>query len=228
MNSLIIDDDLLICDMLQHFCDKVDAIDHVTVANSGLEAVNLISQNSFDVIFLDFHLPDITGKEILEVIPPATYVVMITSNTDFGHESYNYEQIIDFLVKPLDFIRFARSINKIKNKRESPPSEQKTENLFVKEGNDLIKVNLEKVLYIKSSANYAQLVFKDRKLMTLMTLKELEQKLPDFFQRIHRSTIVNINMISSISKNKLQVEDESLSISETYSGDLLKRIQLLS
>ena len=226
MNALIVDDDPLICDLLHHFCSKVDAINEITVANNGLETINLINQISFDVIFLDYHLPDLTGEDILNVTDKSTAVVMITSNKDFAHKSYDYDQIVDFLTKPLEFNRFLKSIKKVLKFRMKS-KDQVSSGLFIKDGTKLVKVDLDDVLYIKAAANYVQLQFSEKKVMTLITLKELESKLPNNFQRIHRSTIVNVNKITSISSGELQIGNENLSISDSYQEQLLDKINLL-
>ena len=225
MRCLIVDDDPLVCDLLEHFCSKVDAISSVTVTNSGFESINLISQNPFDLILLDYNLPDITGKEILQVVGTDTAVIMITANRDFAPESYNYEQIVDFLVKPIDFTRFFKGIQKVQKSFQlvGEPSDQ----IFVKDGNKLVKVDLKEVKYIKSAANYAELVFEGKKLLTLMTLTELAEKLPDYFQRVQRSYIVNVNQIDSISGGDVEIGEEEISISEKFEKELLKKIKLL-
>lgn len=225
MHCLIVDDDPLICDLLEHFCCKVDFVSNVTVTNSGFESINLIGRNQFDVILLDYNLPDITGKEILQTLNPDTSVIMITANRDFAPESYDYEQIVDFLVKPIDFARFFKGMQKVKKNTELPIST--SDQIFVKDGNKLVKVNLKEVKYIKSAANYAELVFEEKKLLTLMTLTELAEKLPDYFQRVQRSYIVNVNHIDSITSGDVQVGSEEISISDRYEKELLNKIKLL-
>ncbi|RJE74622.1 LytTR family DNA-binding domain-containing protein [Reichenbachiella sp. MSK19-1] len=225
MRCLIVDDDPLICDLLQHFCSKTDDITHITTTNSGFESVNLISQNSFDLVLLDYDLPDMTGKEILQLINPATAVVMITSNKDFASESYDYDQVVDYLVKPIEFTRFFKAIQKVKKYQTPATSDSQ---LFIKDGNKLIKVDMTEVRYIKSAGNYAELHLGHKKIMTLMTLKEMEQKLPNFFQRVHRSCIVNIKHIDSIAHNDIHVGGEEIAISSSYEKDLMNKISLLS
>lgn len=225
MNCLIVDDDPLICDLLEHFCSKVDFVSNVTVTNSGFESINLISQNQFDVILLDYNLPDITGKDILQTLSTSTSVIMITANREFAPESYDYDQIVDFLVKPIDFARFFKAIQKVKNRINA--ADTVSDQIFVKDGNKLVKVDLNQVQFIKSAANYAELVFEDKKLLTLMTLTELAEKLPDYFQRVQRSYIVNVNHIDSIAGGDVQVGQEEISISNFYEKDLLNKIKLL-
>ena len=226
MKCLIVDDDPLICDLLEHFCGKINDVASITTSTSGFEAINLISTSMFDIIFLDYNLPDLTGQDILKVISKSTAVVMITSNKDFASESYNYDQIVDFLVKPIDFTRFFRGFQKAQ--AYAAGKDEKDSRLFIKDGNKLVKVNLEDVWYFKSEANYISVVLKNKKILTLMALKDLETKLPNFFQRTHRSFIVNLNKIDSIDNNTIEIGKEYLPVSQTYEKELLKKINLLN
>ena len=226
MECLIVDDDPLICDLLNHFCSKVEAITSVTTTNSGFESINLINQKNFDLVLLDYNLPDITGKEILQLVGQHTAVIMITANKGFASESYEYDQIVDFLVKPIDFTRFFKGIQKAQKFLNG--NEQSESQLFIKDGNKLVKVDLSEVLYIRSAANYVQMVLEKKKILTLMTLKEIEQKLPGYFQKVHRSYIVNVNKIDTIGTGELKINDEEISISDSYEKELLKKINLLN
>lgn len=225
MKCLIIDDDPLICDLLRHFCSKVDDISSITTTNSGFESINLINSHSFDIVFLDYNLPDLTGKDILEVIDQSA-VVMVTSHKDFASESYNYDVIVDYLVKPIDFSRFFKSIQKVQGFLAHKTD--KLEHLFIKDGNKLVKVKWEEILYFKSEANYISVAMENRKILTLMTLKELEKKLPTFFQRVHRSYIININKVDSIEMNNLTIAGLEIPISDSYEKQFYKRINLLN
>lgn len=225
MHCLIVDDDPLICDLLNHFCSKVDFITNVTVTNSGFESINLISQDQFNLVLLDYDLPDITGNEILKLIDQDTAVVMVTAHKDFASETYEYDQVVDFLVKPIEFPRFYKALVKARNYLDIP---DQSNILFVKDGTRLTRVDLIEVLYIKSAGNYAELHFSSKKILTLMTLKELEHKLPRFFQRVHRSCIVNVRKIDSIANGELTISNHEIAISASYEKDLMKKISLLS
>jgi len=227
MNCLIVDDDPLICDLIEHFCSKTEEVSSVLTTQSGFEAVTLIQSNSFDLIFLDFDLPDITGKDILKVLNKETNVIMITSKSEFAAESYDYDQIVDFLVKPIDFSRFYKAVQKVKIKGIQE-NKDVVERLFVKDGNKLVKVDLKEVQFFKSESNYISIVFKDKKIMTLMTMKDLAEKIPNYFSRVHRSFIVNLNEIEAIEKGNILIGRQEIPISETYEKDLLEKIKLLN
>ena len=226
MTCLIVDDDPLICDLIEHFCGKIKEITSVTTTTSGFESINLINSTSFDIVFLDFNLPDITGKGILEIMSPNACVIMITSNKAFASDSYNYDQIVDFLVKPIDFPRFFKAYQKAKSYISK--SQEKDSRLFIKDGNKLVKIELEAVKYFKSEANYISVVLEDKKILTLMALKDLQVKLPDYFQRVHRSYIVNLNKIDSINNNMVEMGEDYIPISQSYEKELLTKINLLN
>lgn len=226
MTCLIVDDDPLICDLIEHFCDKIKDISSVTTTTSGFESINLINSTVFDIIFLDFNLPDITGEDIIKTIGQHSSVIMITSNKAFGSDSYNYDQIVDFLVKPIDFPRFFKAFQKAKNYHSNKM--EKETRLFIKDGNKLVKIELECVKYFKSEANYISVVLEDKKILTLMALKDLQPKLPDYFQRAHRSYIVNLNKIDSINNNILELGEDQIPISQSYEKELLAKINLLN
>ncbi len=226
MKCLIVDDDPLICDLLEHFCGKIDEITGITIAVSGFETLNLINGSNFDLILLDFDLPDITGKDILNFIELDTAVIMITSNRDFASDSYTYDQIVDYLVKPIDFPRFYKGFQKARNFMST--DRERKSRLFIKEGSKLVKIKLEEVTYFKSEANYIAVVLKDRKILTLMTLKDLEPKLPEFFQKVHRSYIVNLNCIDFIDNNAIEIGKDHIPVSQRYEKELFKKIELLN
>jgi len=226
MDCLIVDHDQLICTLLSHFCSKVTEIESITTANSGFEAIHLINNNRFDVIFLDFNLPDLTGREMVKIIPKETPVIMITSNKEFAAESYAFENILDYLVKPINFDRFFQAVQKLT--KVIPSKKTENETLFVRDGNKLVKVDLKEVQFFKSEANYLAIVQDGRKLLTLMALKDIEPKLPDYFQRVHRSFIVNINKIDVIETGFVKIMGHQIPVSNSYDKLLLTKINLLN
>src|SRR5688500_2449175 len=102
MNCLIIDDDPLVCDMLSHFVSKVDFLEYSIQCQSGTDALNLLAVESFDLIFLDIDMPEVTGMELIKNINASIPVIIITSSAEFALESYNYH-VVDYLLKPVNY-----------------------------------------------------------------------------------------------------------------------------
>ena len=126
----------------------------------------------------------------------------------------------------MEFTRFFQSVNKASQRLKK--SVEDKSRLFIKDGNKLVKIELDLVLFFKSEANYVSVVLSDRKILTLMALKELELKLPDYFQRIHRSYIVNLNKIDAIEHNMVTISDRTIPVSQSYEKELLRKINLLN
>ena len=226
ISCLVIDDDPMICDLVLHFCSKIDSIEYCVSAHKALDGLHLISNSSFDLIFLDFNLPDMKGQDFLELKPKGVKVVMITSEIEFAVTSYEYEDVIDYLLKPLTFDRFSKAINKYFTTEEADPLGITSSNeLFVKDGKKLVKIDLEQILYCKSEANYVSFISAKGQTLSLMRMKDLEDKLPPAYLRIHRSYIINVNKLDFVTTEEVSIENHLIPIGKKYRERLLKRIQ---
>lgn len=227
LKCLVVDDDPLICDLIQHFCSKVNQIDFCLAADNALNGLSLLTSQPFDLLFLDYNLPDLSGKSLLERKPDNTLVVMITSEIDFAVESYNYDDIVDFIVKPISFERFYRAVERATeiSKKVSPVDDRNTtQSTFVKDGTKLVQLYYDKIHFIKSESNYVLFNLGEKQIMSLLSLKDLLTKLPNNFVRIHRSYIVNVHKIDYIASEELSVGEKKIPIGMKYKEDLMKKV----
>ncbi len=227
-NCLIIDDDPLICDLVKHFCSKLGWEESCWSVENGNQAIHALSSQQFDLVFLDYNLPDLNGKEILSFIPQDTAVIMITTEQAFGAESYEFAQIVDFLVKPISSERFMKSIMKYngqKQKTDAPASNKKQ--LIVKDGNIAVIIKKEDIKYIKSESNYVQFYTHSKKVMSLMSLKQLENELSNNFIRIHKSYIINLNFLDAISTDEVRIGETAIPIGAKYKALLNNKLNKL-
>lgn len=230
LKCIVIDDDPLITDLLQHYCSKISYIDYCLVFNNSVDGLRMISTQEFDLIFLDYNMPDLNGKTLLDLKSDQSKVMMITSNTEFAVDSYNYPEIVDYLTKPLDYGRFQIAMNRFyeglgKETNEVKNNEDTNETLFIKDGSKWIKIKITEIRYIKSESNYLSFHFKDKKVMTLMSLKEIEEKLSSNFMRVHRSYIINTEYIDYISTDDVSVSETLIPIGAKYKAELKKLVQ---
>ncbi len=223
MKCLIIDDDPLIGDLISHFCSKIDQIEYCVTAYTGTDGLKLLTSDAFDLLFLDFDLPDMKGQTILELKQNGIPVIMVTSHDEFAAKSYEYDNVVDFLVKPVSFARFEKAIQKLSQRSDIVPNKgnDPRDFLFVKSGNKWIKVNKADLLYIKAEENYVSFVTKDKSVLSLITMKEIELKLPSNFMRIHRSFIVNVSKIESLVQDEVLINGKQLPVGMKYKKDLL-------
>lgn len=227
MRCLIVDDDPLLSDLLEHFVSKVDFLGSVSVCHSALEALSLLRNEQYDLLFLDIEMPEMSGMDLLRALDTDFLVIMVTSHPDFALESYRYT-VVDYLVKPLEFPRFFQAVSKARRLYKSSDSSDKVLEVFVKEGRDLVKVDLRSVYYIEAASNYVSFVCEEERRMTHSSMKTLEERLPGNFVRVHRSFIVNAAKIDKIESMSIAIGKRSIPLSARYRERLLQRLTLLA
>ena len=216
LRCLIIDDDPMITDLIQHFCSKIPDIEFCLSCNNAIDGLKLLSSQNFDVLFLDYNMPDLTGKALLELKQDSSKVIMITSNPEFAVDSYNFDTMVDYLLKPIKFERFLKAVHKITSQAYSKERPEAKTHYFIKDGTKWIKVKLEDVFFIKSDSNYVIWQIPGKQIISLMKLKDLERELPDNFKRVHRSYIINTRKIESLTKDIINIQGNQIPVGNSY------------
>lgn len=227
LKCLIIDDDPMICDLVKHYCTKINEIDYCIIANTGADGLQLLSNQEFDLLFLDYHLPDMTGHSILEIKSKTLPVIMITSEKEFAVISYDYDEIIDFLVKPLQFERFQKAVHRLKEPESASKSlvSANQDICYIKDGTKYIKTNYKDILYLKAEENYVSFICTDKTILSLVPLKSVETNLPSYFMRVHRSFIINVEKVDSTSLEEIKIGTHSIPISQKYKKEFFEFLQ---
>lgn len=220
LSCLIIDDEPLARKLLLEYCGRMPDLQVLGDFSNGLEALQYLNKHSVDFIFLDIKMPGVTGIDMLNSLRNPPKVVFTTAFAEYAIDGFELDAV-DYLLKPFDFPRFLKAVNKVQAslspKSVEPAPTTDTGFIFVKDGRDLVKLQLREILYIKGQKDYVMFVLKDRKVMSLMNLRDLEKELNEKeFVRIHQSFIVNAQHIASISNDKVKVGDEFLPISQSY------------
>lgn len=229
IRCLIVDDEPYARKLLEEFIQKLPELTLVGAAADALSARSILSKQKVDVLFLDIQMPDLTGIDFLKSTTHRPLVIFTTAFAEYALEGFELDAV-DYLLKPFDFNRFLKAVNKITERLSSGVTrieKDKTAErdfLFVKDGYKLVKVDLKSVLYIKGSREYVTFVNENSKVMSLLSLKDLEEDLPPEFVRIHHSFIVHIDAIQSISKEEVTIGGESIPIGATYKKRFLERI----
>jgi len=226
VNALIVDDDPLIGLALKHFVEKADGTAACTHVTDGAAALRALAGGSFDVVFLDLELPEVDGRSVLKALPRGSPVIVVSSHTDFGAGSYDFD-VVDYLVKPFEYSRFHRAWQKLLARRKRPgPAEAGM--IVVRDGAKLVQLPLARLLFLQAESNYTRFVCADRALLSLVTLKQLESNLPPEFLRVHRSYIVNSRRIEHIEGGAIKIGVHQVPIGETYREEVLRRFSPVS
>jgi DNA-binding LytR/AlgR family response regulator len=235
INCVIIDDEPKAIDLLEMYVAKVDFLNHIESFNNSINAVSFVQENKVDLIFLDINMPDLNGIDFLKSISVKPMVIFTTAYSEYALESYNFEAI-DYLLKPILFPRFFKAISKaqelyqLKNKPISAEIDKKDTNnksdkIFLKSGTDIHQVLIDDILYIEGARNYLFVFTKEKKIMTLMRMKEIEEQLPsDEFIRIHKSFIVAKKAIDLIERHQVTIQNKQIPIGRNYREMFLKSI----
>ena len=227
IRCVVIDDEPLARQLLTDFIVKVPELQLEGSYSSALKALEKLRKNQIDVLFLDIQMPDITGIEFLKTLEHKPLVVFTTAYAEHALQGYELD-VADYLLKPFDFNRFLKSINKItqrlKNESPTKSSPEKSEFIFVKDGTKQVKIPLNSIRYIKGSREYVTIVTGEKKVMSLQTMKSMEEMLPNNFIRIHNSFIISLAAVDTIFKNKLQVGSETFPIGITYKKKVVEAL----
>ena len=217
IRCVIIDDEPMARSLLIDYCKRVPSLQFVEEFSNGLSALEFLKKNEIELIFLDIKMPDLTGLDLIKILDQRSNVILTTAFPEYALDGFELD-VVDYLLKPFDFSRFLKAINKVSSCIESGSTNTNVRDyLFIKDGRDLIKVHYANLQYIKGAGDYVTFCLENKKIMTLMTLKELEIELPkDRFVRIHQSYIVNKDWIQRVSGDKVEVAEAFLPISRTY------------
>jgi DNA-binding LytR/AlgR family response regulator len=222
---LIIDDEPLALDLLERYVVKTPYLELKARCSSAIEALDIINSIPIDLIFVDIQMPELTGLEFSRTLNKDTKLIFTTAFSEYALESYKVNAL-DYLLKPFNYEEFLKAANKAKEWFDLVKSEKiilQTEAsnfMFVKSEYKQIKINLNDVLYFEGLKDYVKIWLKDatKPILTIMTLKSLEEKLPPKkFMRIHRSFIISLDKIDIVERGQvLFPNDTRITIAEQY------------
>lgn len=235
IKTIIVDDEPLAQDVLETYIEKLPDLHLVQKCSNALEANEALKSNQIDLMFLDIQMPQLTGIDFLKTLSNPPLVIFTTAYPNYAIEGFELNAL-DYLLKPISLERFMKSVNKAMEQLElqnregnnttSPTGE---DYIFVKADKKLVKINYSDILYIEGLKDYVIIRMDKGRVITLQTMKSLEDKLPKgTFKRIHRSYIVNISKINAIVGNMVEVMEKTqakhLPIGKNYREELLQII----
>lgn len=240
INVIIVDDEPLAQDVLETYISRVPDLHLVQKCNNAFEANEALKKHEIDLMFLDIQMPQLTGIDFLKTLSDPPLVVFTTAYPNFAVEGFELNAL-DYLLKPISLERFMKAVNKASEqlapKRRLSPATALTEAghdpahefIFVKADKKLVKINFDDVVYIEGLKDYVIIKLDASRVITLQTMKSLEDKLPaTVFKRIHRSFIVNLNKVHAIVGNMVEVMEKGqakhLPIGKNYRDELLDMI----
>ncbi|EAR02318.1 LytR/AlgR family response regulator transcription factor [Maribacter sp. HTCC2170] len=235
MNCIIVDDETAARAIVKQLCSKVPELDVIEEFDNAIDAMKFLNQHIIDIVFLDIHMPGFSGVDFVQTLKESPRIVLTTSDTNFAIEAYQYESIVDYLVKPITLERFEISMQKIRKamaKRtqtlETAGGSSTGEDLYINIDRRLIKLKFNEILCIEAKGDYIDIKTEKELYHVHTTLKKIKEKLPDkTFLQIHRSYIINFTKIIDIEDNSVLIEKNVIPISRSNRPELMRRLNLL-
>lgn len=221
ITCIIVEDEPLARKRTQLYVQKTPSLQLLGSFENALEALEFLSKNEIDLIFLDIQMDELTGLEFLESANVKSKVIFTTAYEEYALESYELDAL-DYLLKPYTYPRFLKAVNKF------PKENKVTDYTFIKSGYHLEKVYFNDILFIEGMGDYRGIHTKDKKILTLQTFSNLAQILPhNNFKRVHKSYMVSVKKIDRIERTIVEIGKERIPISSTYKDDFFRFIGIV-
>lgn len=220
LRTIAIDDEPIALEVIENFAGKIILLDLLQCFTDAFEAMDFLQKNEIDLILLDIKMPDISGLDFLKSISNPPMIIFTTAYSEHAVQSFELNAI-DYLLKPFSLSRFIMSCNRANEqfelRKKAQADKQTDATIFVKSGYELIKIDLDDILYVQGTGNYVKYVLKEQNIVTRLTMKETEDLLPSLdFMRVHRSYIVGKKHISKIQKSDIWIGTIEIPIGEVY------------
>lgn len=227
IKCIIVDDEPLAQKGLAEYVKEIPVLELAATCDNAMQAFTLINHKQAELVFLDIEMPEFTGIDLIKSLPDKPAVIFTTAYQQYALQGYELD-VIDYLVKPISFERFLKAVNKaadfIQTKRTSEAAEMQGY-FFVKVNNTMEKIFYDEVLYIEALQNYIAIYLAERKLVSYMTISNMMKQLPPaLFMRIHKSYIVALQKIDSITGSKVNLRSFSLPVSRNLKEAFLQTI----
>ncbi|MDO3694677.1 response regulator transcription factor [Wenyingzhuangia sp. chi5] len=231
IKCLIIDDEPLAINIIENYLEKIENFEIVNTFGNAIDGLNFLKNNSVDVIFLDINMPVLDGINFIKSLEEPPLLVITSAYDEFAIETYELD-VLDYLVKPIEFPRFMKSLNKIERRLDSSTKPSGTESskersfLFVKiDKKKMKKIFLDEILVIESLKDYLKINTTSGRYIVHSTLTDFTNLLPSRdFIRIHRSYTVAIDKIDAVEGNSIEIEGLRYVIGRSYLEEAKQKI----
>ena len=219
IRCIAIDDEPLALQQIVAYIGKVSFLELAAQCQSALEAREFLENDTVDAIFCDINMPDLNGMDFVKSLAVPPLVVFTTAYSEYAVEGFRVNAV-DYLLKPFGLQDFQRAANRLKDRFEASANPSASDNsltshpspltsddntLFLKTDYRIIKVSISDIVYIEGMSEYLKVWLdgESKPIITLLSMKKMEERLPDYFMRIHRSYIINLTKIQEVNKNRV-------------------------
>ena len=226
---LAIDDEPLALQQLVSYIQKVSFLQLVGQCQSALEAKEFLNREPVDAVFCDINMPDLNGMDFVKSLAAPPLIVFTTAYSEYAVEGFKVNAV-DYLLKPFGLDDFRRAANRLKERLETSPvavpvaempqsNAEEDDTIFIKTDYKVVKIAISDIRYIEGMSEYLKIHLEGqpKPIVTLLSMKKMEEYLPPSFMRIHRSYIINLQKIQEVNKNRVIMDaDTYLPIGDNY------------
>lgn len=220
IRCIVIDDEPLALVQLATYINKVPFLELVGKFCSALDALEYLERETVDAIFCDINMPDMSGVDFIKSLAVSPFVIFTTAYSEYAIEGFRVNAV-DYLLKPFSLYEFQKAVTKLKERMLASLQEHDRlqDTIFLKSDRRVVKVNIPEIQYIEGMSEYLKVWVsgETKPIITLLSIKKIEECLPNYFIRIHRSYIVNCKMIRAVERNRIITNfGASLPIGDIY------------
>lgn len=221
-NCIIVEDEPLAAEVLQDYISQVPFLHLKGICTDALFAMEFLQKEKTDLLFLDIHLPKLKGLDFLKTLSNPPKVIITTAYHEYALQGYEHN-VLDYLLKPVEFSRFLMAVNKLNSKPEkaitrvAEPVRQEREFIFFNVSKKMVRIFLDDILYIESLKEYIRVVTKDKSILTKFQLGQIEEILSkNNFIRVHRSFIVAKDKIDAYTATDIEINNKQIPVGRSY------------
>lgn len=229
LRCLIVDDEPIAIKGVVNFINQLDFLEVADTCTSAMKATEILKAKEIDLMFLDINMPMLSGLEFLQSLDKSPLTILTTAYSEHALEGFRLN-VVDYLMKPLEFQRFFQAANKalsifqsrliLQNSKEGTDSD-----MYIRQGETFQRIIWEDILFVEGMQNYLKLHFKEKTFIIHQTMVSLEEMLPkDSFFRIHQSYLINTHKIDAISGGRVFIDGKQLPVSRHRKEALLKAV----
>ena len=223
LSCMIVDDEPFAVNLLEEYIAQVPSLQLMFKCYNAMEALEFLKLHTVDLLFIDINMPQLTGMQLVPLLPAGQLFIFTTAYSEFAIESYE-KDAVDYLLKPVTFDRFLKAVNKVMKLKKDPGQDIDDDTIYLKSGKVMVQLQYDAILFIEGLKDYVLFHTLSGNHIVYKRMKELEENLPAQFSRVHNSYIINRSHIQKIEDNHAVIKEKRIPVSEKYREIFLKNI----
>jgi DNA-binding LytR/AlgR family response regulator len=221
-NCIIVEDEPIAAEVLEDYIKQVPFLELKAICSDAIYAMEMLQHKKIDLIFLDIHLPKLKGLDFIKTLKNPPLIIITSAYQEYALQGYELN-VIDYLLKPIEFNRFLMAVNKLIQQNNLEPlagahdANAVRPHMFLNVSKKKVKVYLDEILYVESLKEYVKIITKEKSIVTKFQLGQIEELLTkNNFLRVHRSFIVAKDKIDAFSATDIEIDKKQIPIGRSY------------